>query len=247
MGAKKYIDKIGETETHRLADGRTITLRLKGFNTFEKIWHTNIVNALSHCPDKRSVFDLLNEVIMTDEQKEHWQRHGITLDDVEAGLMFANEQSGILTPTMVKWINMWFAEQREPQPLPSSGKTDDFSHMERIKPITQFDMLALYSFLLDEGIITPECESFFADCIEYGDVSRLWNITPSKNRFKLAIHTLKDYYRTSIQKKRNTNPDWFFVVCNNLDKSTQEMSATSGITTDHKKEFAKKMKKFIIK
>lgn len=88
----------------------------------------------------------------------------------------------------------------------------DFPHMKSYTPTISFDMSALYSFLIDEGVICDVDEALFSNCISHAHVNELWaNGVTSK--LKLVIHHLKKHY----------SQDWFNTLCRNLDMTKQQM------------------------
>lgn len=134
------------------------------------------------------------------------------------------------TPTfadIIKEIQDRDCHRREPQPLASvqvTAKDDaalsDFSHMKSFKPTIEFDMSALYSFLIDENVIDVD-EELFANCISHANVNELWECEHAvKNRkhnlLQCLFKMLKDYYpekwiykcaeNLNVDKKKITNP-----------------------------------------
>lgn len=100
-----------------------------------------------------------------------------------------------------------------PEPEAASPNTSpDFSHMKSYTPTISFDMSALYSFLIDEGVICDVDEALFSDCISHAHVNELW-ANGVKSKLKLVIHHLKKHY----------SQDWFNTLCRNLRMTEQQM------------------------
>lgn len=118
------------------------------------------------------------------------------------------------------------------------------SHNESIKPTISFNMSALYSFLIDEGVIENLNDKLFADCINQADIKALLNVTPSKNKLKLALQTLKEYYQSDIQKRKMINPTWYLKCCESVGLTPQEMSKMN-FKPETKVKFQREMKKMI--
>ena len=145
-------------------------------------------------------------------------------------------------------------ESFKPQvaPSPSADRVDeaitpdspDFSHMESYTPTIPFDMSALYSFLKDEGVIENFNDKLFADCINQADIKPLWNVTPSKNKLKLALQTLKEYYQSEVEKRKKKNPTWYLKCCESVGLTPQEMSKMT-FKPETKVKFQREIKKMI--
>lgn len=89
----------------------------------------------------------------------------------------------------------------------------DFSHMKSYTPTISFDMSALYSFLIDEGVIRDVDEALFSDCISHAHVNELWE-NGVISKLKLVIHHLQ---------KEHYSQDWFNTLCLNLGMTKQQM------------------------
>lgn len=121
----------------------------------------------------------------------------------------------------------------EPQPSPSveeSTKDDapDFSHMESFKPTIKFDMLALYSFLKDQGVVVDIKYSLFCDCISHAHINELW----------YSNHVIKKRKRNLLQclfkmlAQEYYPEEWIARCAKNLDKDKKNITnpTTSGAT-----------------
>lgn len=105
----------------------------------------------------------------------------------------------------------------------------DFSHMKSYTPTISFDMSALYSFLIDEGVICDVDEALFTDCISHAHVNELWK-KGVKTKLKLVIHHLQ---------KEHYSQDWFNTLCQNLGMTKQQMGKFNVPT---RKDFERRMK-----
>lgn len=88
--------------------------------------------------------------------------------------------------------------------------TTDFLHMRSFSPTIRFDIGALYSFLIDEGVIKNISESLFTDCITHANINELWGKC-IKSKMKCVLHHIKNYYEK----------EWFCSIYKSvgLDKS----------------------------
>lgn len=71
--------------------------------------------------------------------------------------------------------------------------TTDFLHMRSFSPTIRFDIGALYSFLIDEGVIKNISESLFTNCITHANINELWG-NCTKSKMKCVLHHIKNYY-----------------------------------------------------
>ena len=94
----------------------------------------------------------------------------------------------------------------------------------KYRPQTFFNMSELYKFLIDEGVVVDADEKQFADCIFQANIKPLWEKTRSKNKFKLALITLKWFFQDSAQRQRRIHPTWYLKCCDSIVMITQEMS-----------------------
>ena len=88
--------------------------------------------------------------------------------------------------------------------------TPDFLHMRSFSPTIRFDIGALYSFLIDEGVIKNISESLFTNCITHANINELWG-NCTKSKMKCVLHHIKNYYEK----------EWFCSIYKSvgLDKS----------------------------
>lgn len=96
------------------------------------------------------------------------------------------------------------------QQAPTAKNTPDFSHLRSFTPTIRFDIGALYSFLIDEGVIKNISERLFTDCITHGNINELWR-NCTKSKMKCVLHHIKNYYEK----------EWFCSIYKSvgLDKS----------------------------
>lgn len=102
----------------------------------------------------------------------------------------------------------------EPQPSPSvqvTAKDDaalpDFAHMESYTPTISFDMSALYSFLIGEGVIRDIDEQLFTDCITHAKMNEVWKVG-NHHKLKCVFRHIKDHFPNDwidfVAQKMNT-------------------------------------------
>ena len=118
--------------------------------------------------------------------------------------------------------------------------TPDSPHLTSFEPHVKFDMSELYLFLIEESVVVNIDEKQFTECIENANIKPLWETTNSKNKLKLALLILKDYYKDQYQQKNKTQPTWFLKCCESIGKSTSEMSKMK-FKPDTRVKFRKEM------
>lgn len=116
----------------------------------------------------------------------------------------------------------------EAQPSPSVVATaecgvalPDFSHMESYTPTIEFDMSALYSFLIDEGVIHDIDVDLFSNCITHAHINEIWDCKYTincrkRNLLQSLFKMVAEYYpdkwieacaaNLNVVKKQITNP-----------------------------------------
>lgn len=120
----------------------------------------------------------------------------------------------------------------------------DPSNSRSFTPITEYNMSALYQFLVDERVVVGVDEKQFADCINQANIEPLWETTGTKNFFKLFLHTLKEYYKETYMQRGRVNPEWFLVCCDSIDVTAEYMGKMN-IPNDKRVKFCENMKLYI--
>lgn len=133
------------------------------------------------------------------------------------------------------------AVEEEEETAPA-GQTADFSDMRIFTPVTEYNMSALYQFLIDEHVVVGVDEKQFADCINQANIKPLWETTESKNLFKLFVHTLKEYYKETYMQRSRVNPEWFLVCCDSIDVTAEYMGKMHFPKKDTRVKFCENMK-----
>ena len=133
------------------------------------------------------------------------------------------------------------AVEEEEETAPA-GQTADFSDMRIFTPVTEYNMSALYQFLIDEHVVVGVDEKQFADCINQANIKPLWETTESKNLFKLFVHTLKEYYKETYMQRGRVNPEWFLVCCESIDVTAEYMGKMHFPKKDTRVKFCENMK-----
>ena len=90
--------------------------------------------------------------------------------------------------------------------------TPDFLHMRSFSPTGNVNMGALYSFLIDEGVIKNISESLFTDCITHANINELWGKC-IKSKMKCVLHKLKNHFEK----------DWFCCICASVGQNSEYM------------------------
>lgn len=110
---------------------------------------------------------------------------------------------------------------------PATSPQPDFSHMNSYKPTIEFDMGALYSFLIGESVITGIDEKLFGDYITHAHINELWECAGQyrkRNLLQCLIKALSNKYERG----------WLSHCAENLNKTEKQISnpTTSGATQD---------------
>ena len=118
------------------------------------------------------------------------------------------------------------AEATTPETSPETSP--DFSHTNSFTPTIEFDMSALYSFLIKEEVISGVDEALFSNCISHAHVNELWG-NGVISKLKLVIHHLQQNHYPQ---------EWFDEICNNLGMTRKDMGK---FNVPKRKEFEQKM------
>lgn len=113
----------------------------------------------------------------------------------------------------------------------------DFSHMESFQPTSTFDIRALYSFLINEGVIRDVDERLFEDCISHAHINELWDICGKTRKRNLLQCLMKMLAQNHYPK------EWIKRCADNMDKEIKNITnpTTSNATID----FEDKLRKFL--
>ncbi len=109
------------------------------------------------------------------------------------------------------------------------------------KPYTAFDMSGLYRFMRDEGIVDGVNEKQFTECIKQANIKPLWDITKSKNMFKLVLQGLKWYYQDTYERRGRKNPTWYLKCCDSIGQTPLDMGRMN-IPKDKRVKFCEKLR-----
>lgn len=97
----------------------------------------------------------------------------------------------------------------------------DFSHMESYTPTIEFDMSALYSFLINEGVIRDIDFDLFCNCITHAHINEIWDCKYTincrkRNLLQSVFKMVAEYYpdkwieacaaNLNVVKKQISNP-----------------------------------------
>lgn len=113
------------------------------------------------------------------------------------------------------------AEATTPATSPSTEATatpnialPDFSHMESYTPTIAFDMSALYSFLVAEGVISKIDEKLFTESIIHAHMNEVWKVG-NHHKLKCVFRHLKDHFPN----------DWIDVVAERMETTRKIITA----------------------
>lgn len=102
----------------------------------------------------------------------------------------------------------------------------DFSHMRSFTPNKAFDMSALYTFLVDEGVVDNIDERLFADCISHANVYELWEIAGRRRKRNLMQCLFKVLAQEWYPR------EWISTCASNMGSTVKKLTnpTTSGAT-----------------
>lgn len=121
-------------------------------------------------------------------------------------------------------------EKEDTEPV---GQTTDFSHMRSFTSDIPFDMSALYTFLISEGVIVGIDERLFSDCISHAHVNELWEIAGKLRKRNLMQCVFKKLTQGWYSK------EWISACATNLNKKVKHI--TNPTTTDATLRFESKL------
>ena len=106
------------------------------------------------------------------------------------------------------------------------GQTTDFTHMRSFTPNTDFDMSALYTFLIQEGVIVNIDEGLFIDCISHAHVNELWEIAGKYRKRNLLQCLFKMLTQEWYPR------EWIYKCASNMNTTVKNLTnpTTSGAT-----------------
>ena len=113
-----------------------------------------------------------------------------------------------------------------PKDVASIVSSTDFSHMRSFTPDTAFDMSALYTFLVDEGVVDSIDERLFADCISHALVNELWEIAGRRRKRNLMQCLFKMLAQEWYPR------EWISTCASNMGSTVKKLTnpTTSGAT-----------------
>ena len=113
-----------------------------------------------------------------------------------------------------------------PKDVASIVSSTDFSHMRSFTPDTAFDMSALYTFLVDEGVVDSIDERLLADRISHAHVNELWEIAGRRRKRNLMQCLFKMLAQEWYPR------EWISTCASNMGLTVKKLTnpTTSGAT-----------------
>ena len=113
-----------------------------------------------------------------------------------------------------------------PKDVASIVSSTDFSHMRSFTPDAAFDMSALYTFLVDEGVVDSIDERLFADRISHAHVNELWEIAGRRRKRNLMQCLFKMLAQEWYPR------EWISTCASNMGSTVKKLTnpTTSGAT-----------------
>lgn len=113
-----------------------------------------------------------------------------------------------------------------PKDVASIVSSTGFSHMRSFTPDTAFDMSALYTFLVGEGVVGSIDERLFADCISHAHVNELWEIAGRRRKRNLMQCLFKMLAQEWYPR------EWISTCASNMGSTVKKLTnpTTSGAT-----------------
>ena len=216
-----YFDYIAELSPIPINKSRNdVTTRLRDVTEWCKCNSREFETLLLEWPLNKDVEDLNILVTYICDNFNNWSsvigNDGIVLQLINDVCVLKDEW---IDP-IIKQRNQTSPRQ-ELQPLPPSGNDaqiepspkisiPDYSLMNTIDPTVNFDIAALYSLLISEGVIKDIDMHLFSECITHAHINLLWDISGKlreRNRLQCLFKMLgSEYYPKQ----------WIYKCANNL-------------------------------
>lgn len=119
---------------------------------------------------------------------------------------------------------------REVKDVATIVSTTDFSHMRSFTPEIAFDMSALYTLLVNEGVLVNIDEKLFADCISHAHVNELWEMA-GKHRKRNLMQCLFKMLAQGWYSK-----EWILTCASNLKKNVKHITNPTWTGVSHRFE-----------
>ena len=203
-----------------------VTTRLFSVLEWCKQHDNELKTKLVNCPLLKDVENLSALATQICESFDNWSsivgNDAVTLD-------LFNGVADILDNVIMPTIEQRNPTSTQPEPTPEPQQTPsveattkddapDFSHMKSYTPKIEFDMSALYSFLINEGAIKDVNESLVSNCFNHAYLNPLWK---DGNRNLLRC--------VNVHIQHNYKDGW-------IDKAAELLGKTKTQITNTKRE-----------
>ena len=182
---EEFQHKYCERRGHRLVPTPTGTMLVKlayeDLAPYRGLLETmsELENEVKKLPELYRIYEVISNVM------DIYDNYCLDLDEILVPSASQAMPTAVSDETDLRDVGDAEGIASTPKDVASIVSSTDFSHMRSFTPDTAFDMSALYTFLVDEGVVDGIDERLFADCISHAHVKELWEIAGRRRKRNL--------------------------------------------------------------
>lgn len=223
---EEFQHKYCERRGHRLVPTPTGTMLVKlayeDLAPYRGLLETmsELENEVKKLPELYRIYEVISNVM------DIYDNYCLDLDEILVPSASQAMPTAVSDETDLRDVGDAEGIASTPKDVASIVSSTDFSHMRSFTPDTAFDMSALYTFLVDEGVVDSIDERLFADRISHAHVNELWEIAGRRRKRNLMQCLFKMLAQEWYPR------EWISTCASNMGLTVKKLTnpTTSGAT-----------------
>ena len=177
----KYCERRGHRLVPTPTGTRLVKLAYEDLAPYRRLLETmsELENEVKKLPELYRIYEVISNVM------DIYDNYCLDLEEALAPSPSQAMPTAVSDETDLREVGDAEGIASTPKDVASIVSSTDFSHMRSFTPDTAFDMSALYTFLVDEGVVDSIDERLFADRISHAHVNELWEIAGRRRKRNL--------------------------------------------------------------
>lgn len=223
---EEFQHKYCERRGHRLVPTPTGTMLVKlayeDLAPYRGLLETmsELENEVKKLPELYRIYEVISNVM------DIYDNYCLDLDEILVPSASQAMPTAVSDETDLRDVGDAEGIASTPKDVASIVSSTDFSHMRSFTPDAAFDMSALYTFLVDEGVVDSIDERLFADRISHAHVNELWEIAGRRRKRNLMQCLFKMLAQEWYPR------EWISTCASNMGLTVKKLTnpTTSGAT-----------------
>lgn len=218
----KYCERRGHRLVPTPTGTRLVKLAYEDLAPYRRLLETmsELENEVKKLPELYRIYEVISNVM------DIYDNYCLDLDEILVPSASQAMPTAVSDETDLREVGDAEGIASTPKDVASIVSSTDFSHMRSFTPDTAFDMSALYTFLVDEGVVDSIDERLFADRISHAHVNELWEIAGRRRKRNLMQCLFKMLAQEWYPR------EWISTCASNMGLTVKKLTnpTTSGAT-----------------